>query len=172
MVVFGLSMYIIFAPLWPSATIGLQKDPPLVEQEKIGKQEKIPDKNTLVIPGLKLQQEVLEGGEAELNRGVWRTSTTGTPLKGNMVLSGHRFTYGGPAVFYHLDKVKTGDSIVVFWENKKYNYQVTETFIVKPSQIEILDSTKNQTLTIYTCTPLWTATDRLVIRAVQLEEAL
>lgn len=165
-VVVALCLYVILAPFWPKLALQVQKDPPLVVQEKSPSANPvIPKQNTLVIPKLKLQQEIFEGGEWMLNKGVWHTPDTGSPLSGNMVLSGHRFTYGGPAVFYHLDKLKEGDPIIVYWQGNKYQYSVTSSFVVKPTEREVLAPSDKPVLTIYTCTPLWSAKDRLIIRA-------
>jgi sortase A len=171
LVVMALALYLLLAPLWPQASLKLQKDPPLVTAEKQGR-EVIPKQNTLVIPRLKLQQQIYESptGYPALNKGVWR-HPGGRPGQGkNTVLIGHRFTYGGPAVFYHLDKVKPGDKLVLYWKQKKYTYQVEKSFVVPPSATEIQKvEVGRERLTIYTCTPLITAKNRLVIQAKPLE---
>lgn len=101
-----------------------------------------------------------------LNKGIWHTPQTGNPVSGsNMVLSGHRFTYNGPAVLYHLDKVQKGDLIVIYWEGKRYQYEVANIREVPPTAGEVLSQTEEEVLTIYTCTPLLTAKNRLVIQA-------
>jgi sortase A len=161
-----LCLYVILAPLWPQVQYQTQQTPALVDAIEKGDEEEIPDKNTLVIPRMKLQQEIHEGGEWVLNEGVWHTPDTGDPASGsNMVLSGHRFTYGGPAVFYHMDKVQMGDKIVIFWQKQKYEYEVKEIKVVPPTAVDILSQTGESKLTIYTCTPLWSAADRLVVVA-------
>lgn len=119
---------------------------------------------------MKLQQPIHEGDKAALNKGVWHTPLSSAPDKGgNVVLTGHRFTYGGPAVFYHLDKVKQGDEIVLYWHKQKYRYQVEQVLVVPPSAAEVIAPTGQPRLTIYTCTPLVTAKNRLVIQAKPLE---
>lgn len=177
LVVIALCLYVILAPLWPKVAYRLQDEPPLVTEIKQGndrgKKESIPKENTLVIPSMNLQQELHEGGEEALNKGIWRMPGSGSPESGgNMVLSGHRFTYGGPAVLYHMDKVKEGDKIVIFWQQKKHEYFVDKVFVVPPTAVEIQDQTKDPLLTIYTCTPLVTAANRLVIQAKPVEVEL
>jgi LPXTG-site transpeptidase (sortase) family protein len=171
LVVIVLCLYVILAPLWPQVTYRVQSSPPLVEAvEKGDNKEAIPGQNTLVIPRMKLQQTIHEGGQWLLNKGVWHQTGTGAPdAGGNMVLSGHRFTYGGPAVFYHLDRVKTGDKIVVYWQKQKHEYQVRDVREVPPTASEVVAATEDPLLTIYTCTPLVTAKNRLVIQAIPLE---
>ncbi len=133
--------------------------------------EVIPTENTLVIPRINMQQVIRGGNRWQgLKRGVWQNSTAATPDEGlNTVLLGHRFTYDGPAVFYHLDKVRLGDQIIVYWDQKKYQYAVDKIIEVPPSAVEIEQKdVGREMLTIYTCTPLITAKNRLVIQAIPI----
>jgi LPXTG-site transpeptidase (sortase) family protein len=127
--------------------------------------------NTLIIPTIALSQPLHEGTDTykELVQGVWHWPYGSSPDKGsNTVLIGHRFTYTNPrGVFYSLDKVHTGDEIGVAWKNKMYLYRVAETKVVSPGDVAIEAPTQRPTLTLYTCTPLWWPTDRLVIIAYQ-----
>jgi LPXTG-site transpeptidase (sortase) family protein len=129
---------------------------------------KVPDTNMLVIPKIGVDSPVVDGlGSEALNKGVWRRPQSSTPDKGgNTVITGHRFLYAsGPKTFYHLDKVALGDKFIIFWEGKEYNYEVIDIFTVTPNQVEIEDNTVEPIVTLYTCTPLWSASLRLVIRA-------
>lgn len=124
--------------------------------------------NKLVVPSIGVDGVIYEGATVStLNNGIWRRPNTSTPDKGgNTVLSAHRFLYEtGPITFYHLDKVKMGDKIYVLWNNKRYEYQVFNISEVLPTQIEVEANTKDPIITLYTCTPLWTAEKRLVVKA-------
>lgn len=127
----------------------------------------IPQDNRMIIPKIALDQHIFEGKSPKtVNKGIWAKPNGSTPPKGgNTILVGHRFTYDGPASFYSLDKVAVGDAIVVYWQGKEYDYKVTTTKVVPPSAIEIENPTKTNQLTIYTCTPLWSAKNRLVVIA-------
>lgn len=171
----GLCVYIIAAPLLPNLTFWWNKSivknsPPLVAAAENPEQtEAIPAENTLVIPRLNLQQPIHSGNRWEgLKKGVWQNTHASSPGDGfNTVLMGHRFTYGGPAVFYHLDKVQTGDKIIVYWQQQKYEYVVDEIIEVPPTAVEVEQKdVGREQLTIYTCTPLVTAKNRLVIKAI------
>lgn len=175
-IVVGLSLFIIGWPLFPQLSFWWKSftgnTPPLValntgQAKSNGLPEPIPQGNILVIPRLLMQEAVHDGAGAEaLQQGVWRRPHTSTPDKNsNTVLVGHRFTYDGASVFYHLDKVKTGDEIILYWQGKKYHYSVDRVLIVSPNAQEIEAPTDEPMLTIYTCTPLWSARDRLVIQA-------
>jgi len=134
----------------------------------------IPEVNTLVIPVVGLEVPIVEGEtDAALERGAWRRPNTSTPDEGgNTVITGHRFKYLPPSnlTFYHLDKVEIGDSVFVYWNGKRYDYVVDRMLIVEPDQIEVEADTADPQLTLYTCTPLWTAKQRLVIVATPVSE--
>ncbi len=128
----------------------------------------VPDADTIVLPSLRQQETIYEGPTANtLNLGFWRIPSTSTPDKGsNTVIAAHRFTYRpGLPTLYNADKVRTGDEIIVYWKRVKYDYRVTQTLIVPPTQVSIQNPSKQPMITLYTCTPLWTNKSRLVIQA-------
>ena len=127
----------------------------------------VPEANQLLIPRLGMQEVIHTGPTtAELSKGVWLIPNTSTPDRdSNTVVIGHRFTYAGPAVFYFLDKVQVNDPIVIDWDHREYTYKVQAIDIVPPTDISVEAPTTKAMLTLYTCTPLWTAQNRLVIHA-------
>lgn len=124
--------------------------------------------NHLIIPEIRLDKPLVEGTNPDvLFQGIWRRPNTSTPDRGgNTVLAGHRFGYR-PEMgnFYHLDKVKTGDDMMVVWDQKIYVYRVNEIKVVEPSAVYIESPTSDDRLTVYTCTPIWSAKQRLVLVA-------
>lgn len=117
---------------------------------------------------MQLDAEVFEGASIyTLNKGLWHRPNTSTPDKGgNTVIAGHRFTYTNPhGILYYLDKVSMGDEIGLYWNNVRYLYKVTEIKVVEPTAVQIEDNTADARLTIYTCTPLWSPHQRLVVIA-------
>lgn len=128
----------------------------------------VPKDNRLVIPKIGVDYEIVEGpDEKSLKRGIWRIPQTSTPDKGgNTVLTGHRFRYlSGPKTLYLLDQMEVGDIIIVYWKGEEYDYKVVERRIVNPDAVEILDPTPEPLLTIFTCTPLFSTKQRLVLFA-------
>lgn len=123
--------------------------------------------NRLIIPKIGVNSPIVEGlNDRALLRGAWRYPSSSTPDKGgNTVITGHRFRFRPPnnTTFYLLDKISVNDEIVVIWENKEYRYKVKETKVVNPDQTEILNNTDQAILTLYTCTPLFTTKQRLVV---------
>jgi LPXTG-site transpeptidase (sortase) family protein len=128
----------------------------------------IPVQNRLIIPSMQLDTEIFEGSSlSTLNKGVWHRPISSTPEKGgNTVIAGHRFTYTNPkGIFYYLNKVQLGDKIGVWWHGTRYLYEVSTIEVVPPTEISIEDNTSGARLTLYTCTPLWSPNQRLVIIA-------
>ncbi len=84
--------------------------------------------------------------------------------QGNCVIAGHRnYTFG--RFFNRLDEVAVGDYIYVDTRSGSYTYVVKEIKIVEPTEKSVLSPTKETRLTLYTCTPIYVATHRLVIIA-------
>ncbi|MFZ2545236.1 MAG: sortase [Candidatus Saccharimonadales bacterium] len=93
---------------------------------------------------------------------------------GNTVLSGHSsndlFDPGDyKFIFAQLDKLQTGDTIYVNYNSVRYTYTVTKKQVVKPSQVDALYNLNDKPyLTLITCTPLGTSTNRLLVTAEQV----
>ena len=167
-VVIVIVILYIFVQPWIPAVKWMLHSPQQVDavQQKV-ESYKVPDGHLLLIPDLALEQPIYDGPTAEeLNKGVWRRPNTSTPPQySNTVLAGHRFRYGHStdAVFYNLDKVKLGTKIYVAWDDTMYTYVVNNIQVVSPSDIWVETATKDPQLVLYTCTPLWTSNQRLVI---------
>lgn len=125
--------------------------------------------NQLYIPSIGAMGPIIEGTAPKtVDKGLWRRPATSEPGKGgNTVIVGHRFSYNHGVVqpFYHLDKVKIGDTIYVLWNGQKYTYNVTDKKVVNKSEISVEAPTSSEQLTLYTCTPVWNPIDRLVVIA-------
>ena len=132
----------------------------------------VPKENLLVIPRLGMRETIHNDVSLEgLRKGVWLIPGTSTPDKAsNTVMAGHRFTYTGGGVFYFLDKIQLNDHIAVDWKNKEYTYMVTGIKTVAPTAVGVQGPTAKPTLTLYTCTPLWTSRERLVVQASLIGE--
>jgi sortase A len=118
---------------------------------------------------------VVEGvGHEDLKKGPGHYP--GTALfgqLGNVVISGHRTTYGAP--FNRLDEVKPGDALVVETKTMWFTYTVTKQSVVSPHAIEVtypvpgekgVTPTKS-VITLTTCNPKYSARTRLIVFAEQ-----
>jgi sortase A len=122
----------------------------------------------LEIPRMGLNRIVVEGATAgALTKGPGHFPETPLPGQlGNAAIAGHRTTHLHP--FLDIDKLQPGDQIFVTTFNGRYVYEVTGTEIVDPTDyadvIPTTDATK-ATLTLVSCTPRYSATNRIVVRA-------
>jgi LPXTG-site transpeptidase (sortase) family protein len=88
---------------------------------------------------------------------------------GNFSVAGHR----NRATFWRLDELDDGDPIVVESKTTWYVYQVSQTRIVKPSQVEVVAAVpgkpgvkaKTAMLTLTTCNPKFDNYQRLIVHA-------
>lgn len=119
----------------------------------------------LRIPKLGLDKVAVEGTDVgSLRKGPGHEPGTALPgMPGNAVIGGHRTTYGAP--FYHLDKLAPDDLILVDTPSGTARYVVTGSHIVDPDDVWILEPTADDRLTLFTCTPRFSAASRLVVTA-------
>jgi len=121
---------------------------------------------------------VVEGTSVEdLKSGPGRIRGTARPGEvGNVVLSGHRTTYGAP--FARLDELRPGDRVVLETRDRWLTYSVTGTKIVSPYAIEVTypvpgrrgATPTEQLLTLTTCHPRYSARQRMVVQATLTAE--
>jgi sortase A len=117
------------------------------------------------IPKIALQMMVIEGtGADQLRSGPGHYP--GTPLpgeSGNVAIAGHRTTYLHP--FYNLNELVPGDDIDVLTVQGYFVYRVISSQAVAPTDVSVTDATVLPTLTLTTCNPRYSATQRLVVQA-------
>ena len=132
--------------------------------------------NRLILPGIGADVQIIEGSNIYVigkNQGAWRETRAANPTQdGNVVLAGHRFIYNvrNPGVFYNMPELDVGEKIFVRWDNKMYEYEIYNTRSVLPTQVDIRDPDPKvpRKLTLYTCWPLGSTSERFVIEAKQL----
>jgi sortase A len=108
------------------------------------------------------------GDAALLRNGPVHYAITPLPGAGEpFAVAGHRTTYGAP--FNKLDRLRKGDAIFVDTPYAKLRYAVARTTTVLPSDVGVLRD-RGFALVLTTCTPLYSASHRLVVWAT-LEKA-
>ena len=117
------------------------------------------------IPRLGLSTIVRSGvdeGTLRLAAGhVPETALPGAP--GNAALAAHRDTFFRP-----LRHVRLGDRVRVTTQDGVFDYKVSDTRIVNPEDVSVLEPTTERTLTLITCYPfnyVGSAPQRFVVRA-------
>jgi sortase A len=117
------------------------------------------------IPKIDLKVAVGEGIENKtLKYAVGHFQGTAMPgEKGNFAVAGHRsYTYS--EYFNRLDELNIGDDIIVKTSKGEFTYKVYEKKVVEPTEVSVLDKTKEATITLVTCTPIRVATHRLIVK--------
>jgi len=122
----------------------------------------------LIIPKIGVNAPIIESDNEEygLARGVWRVPDSSTPARGgNTVITGHRFKYFPPnnLTFYLLDKLSANDEFFLYWHGQTYAYRILETKIVPASDRSILKPSAQPIVTLFTCHPLYSTANRLVV---------
>ena len=119
----------------------------------------------LAIPKLGLDDVVVQGeGESQLQGGPGHYQGTSLPGQaGNAAIAGHRTTFAAP--FYNLNELNPGDPIYVLTSQGLFRYQVIRSEVVSPDDNAVLDATTSPELTLTTCNPRYSASQRLVVVA-------
>ncbi|MGI9584419.1 MAG: class E sortase [Acidimicrobiia bacterium] len=124
------------------------------------------------IPSIERLQEgwtVVEGvRRSDLKNGAGHMPDTPLPGQpGNAVIAGHRTTYGAP--FHEFDELVPGDIIEVETALGVHTYAVSETLIVRPTEVWVTDPREGAWLTLTTCHPKFSSRQRLVVFAELVE---
>jgi sortase A len=113
--------------------------------------------------------------QAGLERGVVHYITTPNPgEKGNSVIFGHsssnilnkgKYKFA----FILLKSLDKEDTFIIQKDGKRYVYKVYNKFVVSPTDLSVLGpNDKTATMTLITCDPPGTSTNRLIIQAEQI----
>jgi sortase A len=117
------------------------------------------------IPAIGASFVVVKGtGTAELENGPGiypETSFPGVP--GTTAIAGHRTTYLAP--FRHIDKLHPGQLIVLELPYARFIYTVLGSHVVLPTDVSVLDPVGYSRLVLSACTPLFSASHRLIVFA-------
>lgn len=114
-------------------------------------------------------EELEKDIQGALRNGVVHYPGTALPGEdGNVVVTGHSSYYAWDAgrfkdVFALLHDVREDDKVVVYFNQKKYIYQITEKKVVLPKDIDVLKPTNQEQITLITCTPIGTNLKRLIL---------
>ena len=117
------------------------------------------------IPAIGVDAPVVQGdGWEQLKKGVGQHIGTPNPgQKGNMVLSAHDDVFG--EIFRELDKLKEGDQVIIFNNQRAFTYVVSRSQIVEPTQVEVMAPTQEPVVTLISCYPYMVNNKRIVITA-------
>lgn len=114
----------------------------------------------------------------ELEKGIVRYPGTAKPGEvGNAFIFGHSSNYywekgNYNTIFATLDQLEKGDEIIVYYNQKKFIYRVTDESVVKPGDTKALNSRdpKKKEISLMTCWPVGTTNERLIVFGELVEE--
>jgi sortase A len=119
----------------------------------------------LQIPAIGLDEIVVSGtAESDLAEGPGHYVGTAAPGQaGNVAIAGHRTTNGAP--FNRLGQLKVGDPIyLTTLAGERLTYVVSQTPPpVPPSDVTVLDDFDDNRITLTTCNPEYSSTNRLIV---------
>jgi len=117
------------------------------------------------LPAIDIDAPVVLGdGWEQLKKGVGQHVGTADPGKaGNVVLSAHNDIFG--EIFRDLDRLKSGDAVILFTNQRSYTYLVVDTQVVEPTQVEVMAPTDQPTVTLISCYPYLVDDQRIVVTA-------
>ena len=115
------------------------------------------------IPAIEVDAPIVQGdGWEQLKKGVAQHIGTPNPgSQGNVVLSAHNDVFG--RIFMNLDKLKEGDSIIIYTNLRAYTYLVRQTQIVEPTQVDVMAPTQEPVITLISCYPYMIDNQRIVV---------
>lgn len=148
----------------------LQSPPEDVKSVKGGKSGTI----TLTVPKLNIKnlRVPTASGQATLdNEGIIHLKNSGVPWQtgSNTFIVGHALGFlrtKVPYVFYHLDRMRPGDEILVKNSSgKEYVFRVYDLLTVRPADYWVTYPVPGKTtVSLQTCTPIPTFENRLIVR--------
>ena len=120
------------------------------------------------VPRLALSAVFVQGDSPRILRhAVGHVSDTALPgEEGNVVLTAHRDSFFRP-----LRNIRQGDAITIETLAGEFDYQVDWTQVVSPSDVQVLEPSGENTLTLVTCFPFYyvgPAPKRFIVRAHQI----
>ncbi|MEG1255098.1 class D sortase [Clostridium sp.] len=122
----------------------------------------------LEIPKINLNVVVAAGVEDDVIRyAVGHFEDTVMPgEQGNCALAGHR-NYDTGEFFLRLNKLESGDDIIISTHEDTYKYKVTTSFTVAPEDTYVLDSSQEAIVTLVTCT--YDGKERLIVQGKKVD---
>lgn len=124
----------------------------------------------VTIPELGIRQSSIVNGTSwdMLREGIgWFNNGARPGGRQNVVLLGHNDIYG--EIFRNLHLLEKGDTVEVGTATGVHTYRVTNTQIVEPDEIEVMDPNNGAQLTLITCYPYQVDTQRFVVFAELVE---
>lgn len=138
-------------------------------QEYLDQLSGAPAMSQVVIPAIDVKLPLYHGTkDSTLQRGLGHLYGTSLPVGGegtHSVITGHSGLTNA-TMFDDLEELKAGDAVYISTFGERMKYQVYETEVVLPDQVDNLRADGDRDLlTLITCTPYGINTHRLLVHA-------
>ena len=122
------------------------------------------------IPAIGVDAPVVEGvGWEQLKKGVGHLIASANPGENNnVVLSAHNDIFG--ELFRHLDRLAEGDEVILHTQTQGFTYRVVYWRIVQPTEISVMEPTREPIVTLISCYPYLVDNQRIVVVAELVSE--
>jgi sortase A len=117
------------------------------------------------IPSIGVDAPVVEGDDWEaLKQGAGHHIGSANPgERGNCIISAHNDIFG--EIFRDLPDLDVGAEIFVYTPSQVYRYIVSQTRIIKPTEVSVMEPTSSPVLTLISCYPYGVDSHRIVVVA-------
>ncbi|MCL2115924.1 MAG: class E sortase [Methanobrevibacter sp.] len=114
----------------------------------------------ILIPAIGVNEKI---NNISISQGVYHEEFSYFPTKGEVVIFGHRTSYGSP--FLRLNELKPGDVVTLQWQGfGEVNYTVKNSRIVPASYLLPVNNS-TQRVHLITCDPPGFTTNRIIVEA-------
>lgn len=143
--------------------------PKRIEQYAQAEADDVTPEGVLRIPSVKLRVPIYQGtSERNLHRGAGRIEGTARlDEQGNIGIAAHRDGF-----FRALEKIAIGDVVTIEHLDGVQTYQISQMWIVQPSDVSVLGPTEDSVVTLVTCYPFYyvgAAPKRFIVRATRID---
>lgn len=120
--------------------------------------------NCIIIPSVLVDAQISEGlGPKQLSKDICHVNDSATPgSNGNVILEGHNLAEVGLIkpnnLFSLLEVIGKGSKVYVFWQGKRYVYEVTGKTVKDVRDGNIYKQSGCEKLTLVTCVSTWSPT--------------
>ena len=125
----------------------------------------------LQIPSINVLAQITEGSDPDTLRnyvGVVEGSSRPGQI-GNYVLAAHNNI--DTEIFRNLNKIENGALVYVYTQSKMYTYKINDMYYVNPTQVEVLDKSKDKKeITLITCN--FNASQRFIVKGTLVSEKI
>lgn len=140
------------------------------EEPNIEKTPSSSNELLLEIPRIRIKIIAKRGSSSKIlrNNGWIRPNSALNVLEGNTIIASHRLdpTQLLSKQFTYLPRVSVGENIFLSDDLYTYHFVADTVTIVNASAGWVEAETLYPRLTLYTCTPLWSSSKRLVVTAI------